>query len=62
MAELVEDSRVDGDMRKMGMSSQVQDLRMDCCEKQQKKKCIRKRTVSCTVSQAINMGFERIKI
>lgn len=44
MAELVEDSRVGGDVRKMGMSSQVQDLRMDCCEKQKNK--VRKKMYS----------------
>lgn len=34
MAELVVGKRVDGNMGKMGMISQVQDLRLDCCEKQ----------------------------
>lgn len=29
--------RVDGNRRNMGMSNQVQNLRLDCCEKEKKK-------------------------
>lgn len=38
MVELVVGRRVDGNGTNRGMSNQFQDLRLDCCEKQKKKK------------------------